>query len=152
MLPFSESEKWIKKARDCYEDANILIDYNKQQGPISKMYYVAFSCAKALLVVHEVKAVKHASVIGLFGKVLVKEKGFHQKFGRFINEMFGKRKNADYSTSPAQLKREELKELLNISSEFIERTQAYVTKMRSRGEGTGRENVLGTQEAELIRA
>lgn len=130
MYAFAESEKWLQKARDCQEDADILIDYGKKHGPVSKIYYSAFSCAKALLTLHKIKAVKHSSVISLFGKVLVKEKGLDKKFGRFINEAFNKRKNADYSTSPEEFSRNELKGLLKTSSDFIQTTQDYIIRIK----------------------
>ena len=130
MYPFAESEKWVQKAKDCYEDADILIDYGKKQGPVSKIYYSAFSCAKALLVLHRIKAVKHSSVMSLFGKVLVKEKGFDKKFGKFLNDAFNKRKNADYTTSPEEFNRKELKILLKISSDFIQATQDYIDRIK----------------------
>ncbi|MCK4809869.1 MAG: HEPN domain-containing protein [Candidatus Omnitrophica bacterium] len=129
MYPFAESEKWVQKAKDCYEDADILIDYGKKHGPVSKIYYSAFSCAKALLTLHKIKALKHSSVMSLFGKVLVKEKGLDKKFGRFLNETFNKRKNADYATSPKEFSRKELKGLLRTSSEFIQTTQDYIDGM-----------------------
>ncbi len=130
MYVFTDSEKWLQKARDCHEDADILIDYGKKHGPVSKIYYSAFSCAKALLTLHKIKAVKHSSVISLFGKVLVKEKGLDKKFGRFINEAFNKRKNADYSTSPEEFSRNELKGLLKTSSDFIQTTQDYIVRIK----------------------
>jgi len=92
MYVFTDSEKWLQKARDCHEDADILIDYGKKHGPVSKIYYSAFSCAKALLTLHKIKAVKHSSVISLFGKVLVKEKGLDKKFGRLLMKLLIKEK------------------------------------------------------------
>lgn len=130
MYAFTESKKWLQKARDCYEDADILIDYGKKHGPVSKIYYSAFSCAKALLTLHKIKAVQHSSVISLFGKVLVKEKGLDKKFGKFLNEAFNKRKNADYSTSPEEFSRKELKGLLKTSADFIQTTQNYIDRMK----------------------
>jgi len=136
MYPFAESEKWVQKAKDCHEDADILIDYGKKHGPVSKIYYSAFSCAKALLTLHEIKAVKHSSVMSLFGKILVKEKGLDKKYGRFLNEAFNKRKKADYTTSPKEFSRKELKILLKRSSEFIRETQTYIegVKLLSKNE------------------
>jgi len=130
MHAFTESEKWLQKASDCYDDADILIDYGKKQGPVKIIYYSAFSCAKALLTLHKIKAVKHSSVISLFGKVLVKEKGLDKKFGRFLNETFNKRKNADYTTSPEEFSRNELKGLLKTSSDFIQVTREYIAQIK----------------------
>lgn len=130
MYSFEESEKWVRKAKDCYEDADVLIDYGKKQGPVSKIYYSAFSCAKALLTLHRIKAVKHSSVMSLFCKILVKEKGLDKKFGRFLNEAFNKRKKADYSTSPEEFSRRELKEFLKTSSEFINITKNYINQIK----------------------
>ena len=131
MYSFEESEKWVSKAEDCHEDADVLIDYGKKQGPVSKIYYSAFSCAKALLTLHKIKAVKHSSVMSLFGKILVKEKGLDKKFGRFLNEAFNKRKKADYSTAPEEFSRKELKELLKASFEFIQTTRSYIDRIKS---------------------
>jgi len=130
MYAFAESEKWLHKARDCHEDADLLIDYGKKQGPVSKIYYSAFSCAKALLTLYKIKAVKHSSVMSLFGKVLVKEKGLDKKFGRFLNKAFNKRKKADYSTLPEEFSRKELKRLLKTSFDFIQTTQDYINRIK----------------------
>ena len=147
MYPFVESEKWVQKAKDCHEDADILIDYGKKHGPVSKIYYSAFSCVKSLLTLHEVKAVKHSSVISLFGKILVKEKGLDKKFGRFLNETFTKRKNADYATLPEEFSREDLKKLLKISSEFIQITQDYINRMKLSKDN---KNVKGVMEIQGV--
>lgn len=151
MFPFSESEKWLQKAQDCHEDADILIDYGKQHGPISKIYYSAFSCAKAFLTLHGIRALKHTSVISLFGKVLVKEKGINKKFGRFLSDMFYKRKNADYATSPKKFSREELKNLLSTSSEFIQTTRSYIDKVKSSNEDRHTKSDVEVREAVIVR-
>ncbi len=146
MYPFAESEKWVQKAKDCHEDADILIDYGKKHGPVSKIYYSAFSCAKALLMVHEIKAVRHSSVMSLFGKVLVKEKGIDKRFGRFLNDTFNKRKNADYTTSPEEFSRKELKELLKASSEFIQTAQSYIAKIKLSNRNKNMDAVVEAKE------
>lgn len=147
MYPFAESEKWVQKAKDCHEDADILIDYGKKHGPISKIYYSAFSCAKALLTLHKIKAVKHSSVMSLFGKILVKEKGLNKKFGRFLNKTFNLRKKADYATSPEEFSRKELKGLLKASSEFIQITQNYIDIMKLSKDNN---NVCVSEEAQRV--
>lgn len=130
MCAFMESKKWLQKAKDCHEDADILIDYGKKHGPVSKIYYSAFYCAKALLTLHKIKAGTHSSVISLFCKILVKKKGFDEKFGRFLKEAFNERISADYSASPEEFSRKELKGLLKTSSDFIQTTQDYIDRMK----------------------
>ena len=128
MYDFTESEKWLQKARDCHEDADILIDYGKKHGPVSKIYYSAFSCAKALLALHKIKAVKHSTVISFFGRVLVKEKGFDKKYGRFLNKAFNKRKNVDYTTSPEEFSRKEQKGYLKHHLSLYEQQRIILIK------------------------
>lgn len=131
MYFFTESERWILKAKDYYEDADILIDYGKKPGPVSRIYYSAFYCAKALLSLHKIKAVRHSSVISLFGRILVKENGVDEKFGKFLNKTFKERQKADYEVSSEELTRKELKELLKVSSKFIQATQDYINRIKS---------------------
>jgi len=134
MYPFTESERWVQKAKDYHEDADILIDYGKKPGPVSRIYYSAFYCAKALLTLHKIKAARHSSVISLFGSVLVKEKGFDRKFGKFLNKTFDERQRADYEISLEKFTREELKGLLRVSFEFIHTTEDYIDRIKTSSE------------------
>jgi len=150
MYSFAESERWVQKAKDYHEDADILIDYGKKPGPVSRIYYSAFYCAKALLTVHKMKAARHSSVISLFGKLLVKEKGVDKKFGRFLNKTFNERQKADYNISLEKLSRKELKALLRTSSEFIQTTQDYIDRIKL---SNGKKNtgvVVNTQRVVTI--
>ena len=147
MYSFAESESWVQKAKDYHDDANILIDYGKKHGPTSRIYYSAFYCAKALLTLHKIKAARHSSVISLFGRLLVKEKGVDKKFGRFLNKTFNERKKADYDISLGKLNREELKALLRISSEFIQTTQDYIDRIKL---SNGNKNTDAVVEAQRV--
>ena len=71
MYNISESNKWLKKANDSLEDANILHDYGKTIGPIPKIYYSSLYCAKALLLFLEKRSHKtHNGVISDFGRYI----------------------------------------------------------------------------------
>lgn len=141
MNVFVEAEGWIKKARDAWGDANVLTDYCKKRelykntppkltSPVTQIYYSTFYCATALLVLEGLRFKKHSAVKAEFGRVIVKQKSFPKKYGKFLSEMFEFRQRSDYTISPTLFKREELKIFLRTSSNFIQTTQNYIDRMK----------------------
>ena len=127
---YLEIANWIKKSKDYLEDASALVDYGKRVGPISKIYYSNFYCAKALLLLYGKQHKKHSSVISEFGATIIKKERFPKKFGRFLNKMFNLRQKADYSNSYMGLSRKEFKKLLRVAESFINVTESFIIKKR----------------------
>lgn len=140
-MAFAEAEKWVKKACDAWDDADVLTDYYKDHelyketppkltSPVTQIYYSAFYCATALLILEGLRFKKHSAVKAEFGRIIIKQRSFPKKYGKFLSKMFELRQRSDYSTSPPTLLREELKKLLGILKDFIKASQNYINKIK----------------------
>ena len=139
-MDFAEAEKWVKKALHAWEVANVLADYRKENellyretsskltSPVTQIYYSAFYCATALLGLEGLRFKKHSAVKGEFGRIIVKQKKFPKKYGKFFNRMLELRKRSDYSPEALILTRTELKSLLARSNMFIKASNRYIQK------------------------
>ncbi|MBL7198009.1 MAG: HEPN domain-containing protein [Candidatus Omnitrophica bacterium] len=125
---YLEIEYWLNKSKDYLEDARILIDYGKHVGPISRIYYSNFYCAKALLLLYNRRHKRHSALIGDFGKIVIKQGKFPKRFGRLLNKTFDLRQSADYSDSFSTFPRRKLKILLKTTQIFINYTQNFITE------------------------
>ena len=125
MAKVTETNQWLTKAKDALEDATILSGYKKSFGPINRLYYCAFYCAKGFLVTHGEKHKRHASVIRNFGKIIIQERKIPKKYGRFLNKMFDLRHRSDYSTTAEKILRKEMSGLIRTGTKFLSEVEKY---------------------------
>ncbi len=76
----------------------------------------------------------HKGVISLFGKHFVKTRIFERSLGRALNEAHDKRVVGDYGVG-FKISREEAKDLLDISENFVHKLKDYLKMWIETGEG-----------------
>ena len=75
----------MEKARDAFEDAQVLLVRNRYSGAVSRAYYAMYHSASAMLSLEGLSVEKHAAVKAKFGEVFVKPGLVDSKFGRYLN-------------------------------------------------------------------
>ena len=123
-----EINEWIKKAEVTWDDARILIGGDKREGPVSRIYYSARHCATAVLLLYDVRCRSHSATISEFGRIVVKQKKFPKRYGKFLNEMFKFRTKADYFVAPPRLFPTRIKKYLKTANNFIDCTCRFINK------------------------
>jgi uncharacterized protein (UPF0332 family) len=90
---------WEEKGRTAARSARSLLDGGDHDGAVNRAYFAMFHMARAALagIGPELGQVKrHATVIGRFGRYMVKERGVDVQMGRALSLAFDLRTIADY--------------------------------------------------------
>lgn len=90
--------------------------------------------AEAVLLTKGLSSSSHKGVISLFGKHFVKTRIFERSLGRALNEAYDKRVVGDYGVG-FKISKEEAKDLLDISQNFVRELKDYLKLWTETGEG-----------------
>jgi uncharacterized protein (UPF0332 family) len=87
------------KGREAARSARLLIEIQDPNGAVNRGYFAMFHVARASLA--EInpdlsKTNRHATIIGRFGRHIVRERGLDPAFGRSLSLAFDLRTIADY--------------------------------------------------------
>lgn len=117
----------MEKARDAFEDAQVLLMRNRYSGAVSRAYYVMYHSASAMLSQEGLSVEKHAAVKAKFGEVVVKPGLVDSKFGRYLNLALKLREDADYVSEGAVIISAEIaKEQVERASQFLTMAQRFI--------------------------
>lgn len=89
----------LADAKIAVSSARLLLGAGDTRGAINRAYYAMLDSAQAALAAIDPKLLEaktHASVIRLFGKHLVKERGFDRSLGRIFSQTEDARLSVDY--------------------------------------------------------
>ena len=79
-----ETEQHFRKAVDCVEDSQILLENDRAAAAVARAYYAMFHAATAVLADRDIKRSSHRGILSAFGEHLVKpglvKKSLHQSF------------------------------------------------------------------------
>ena len=115
------------KARDAFEDAQVLLVRNRYSGAVSRAYYAMYHSASAMLSQEGLSVEKHAAVKAKFGEVLVKSGMIDSKFGRYLNLALKLREDADYvSEGAAIISAEIAKAQVERAGQFLAMAEEYM--------------------------
>jgi uncharacterized protein (UPF0332 family) len=98
---------WEEKGRTAARSARTLLGGADADGAVNRAYFAMFHVARAALagIGTELGQVKrHATVIGRFGRYMVKERGVNVEFGRALSLAFDLRTIADYEPIEVDLR------------------------------------------------
>lgn len=111
----------LDKGRVAARSARLLLEAADSDGAVNRAYYSIFHIARARLEQINpelVKAKRHATVVGRFGKYMVRERGFDAVLGRAFSLALDLRVIADYerkTVDPA-----DAREILHSAENFLE--------------------------------
>jgi len=87
---------WRTRARECLEDAKLLLENKRFHSAVNRIYYALFYEVSALLISRGFSFSKHSGVLSVFNRELVKTGKINKELGKFYNRMFEHRKISDY--------------------------------------------------------
>jgi uncharacterized protein (UPF0332 family) len=86
----------LHRAKDTYEDAQILADRQKWNSTINRLYYSAYYAVMALLLSSELKPSTHNGAKSNFTEYFIKTERIPKEFGKIYSQLFTWRQKGDY--------------------------------------------------------
>jgi uncharacterized protein (UPF0332 family) len=86
----------LMRARDTYEDAQILADKSKWNSTINRLYYSAYYAVMALLLNSNMKPTTHNGAKSNFSEYFIKTDIIPKEYGKIYSQLFTWRQKGDY--------------------------------------------------------
>ena len=84
------------RARDTYEDAQILAKKNRWNSTINRLYYAAYYAVMAILLTADLKPTTHNGSKSNFTEYFIKTKRIPKEYGKIYSQLFTWRQKGDY--------------------------------------------------------
>jgi uncharacterized protein (UPF0332 family) len=127
------SEALWEKGRTAARSARLLVDpaVADPNSAVSRAYFAMFHAARAALATAEPSlgpVKRHATVIGRFGRYMVKDRGLDVRLGRELSLAFDLRTIADYE--PVMTDIDDATELVGTAEAFVEAVEQFVRQAK----------------------
>lgn len=124
---------WLK-SRTTARSARLLVDapIADSNSAVSRAYFAMFDAARAALATAEPdlgQVKRHATVIGRFGRYMVKDRGLDVRLGRQLSLAFDLRTVADYE--PVMTDLGEATELVGTAEAFVDTVEQFVRQAKT---------------------
>ena len=86
----------LARAKDTYEDAEILAEREKWNSTINRLYYSAYYAVMALLLDSDLKPTTHNGAKSNFSEYFIKNGKISKEFGKTFSRLFTRRQKGDY--------------------------------------------------------
>jgi uncharacterized protein (UPF0332 family) len=86
----------IARAKDTYEDAQILAEREKWNSTINRLYYSAYYAVMALLLDSDLKPATHNGAKSNFSEYFIKTGKIEKEYGKMYSQLFTWRQKGDY--------------------------------------------------------
>jgi uncharacterized protein (UPF0332 family) len=86
----------IARAKDTYEDAQILAEREKWNSTINRLYYSAYYAVMALLLDSDLKPTTHNGAKSNFSEYFIKTGKIAKEYGKMYSQLFTWRQKGDY--------------------------------------------------------
>lgn len=86
----------IDRAKDTYNDAQILAEREKWNSTINRLYYSAYYAVMALLLVSDLKPATHNGAKSNFSEYFIKTGKIDKEYGKMYSQLFTWRQKGDY--------------------------------------------------------
>lgn len=115
----------LDRSREEIAAARLLAERGFAAQAVSRAYFGAFHAAEAaLLSLGEVRS-KHAGVVSVFNRRVVRDGGFDESVGRILRSLFDRRNQADYA--PIQVPPDEADRSISDAERFVDAVEAWLT-------------------------
>ena len=86
----------IDRAKDTYDDAQILAEKEKWNSTINRLYYSAYYAVMALLLDSDLKPATHNGAKSNFSEYFIKTGKIDKEYGKMYSQLFTWRQKGDY--------------------------------------------------------
>ncbi len=86
----------IARAKDTFEDAQILAEREKWNSSINRLYYAAYYAVMALLLDSDLKPTTHNGAKSNFSEYFIKTGKIQKEYGKIYSQLFTWRQKGDY--------------------------------------------------------
>lgn len=86
----------IRRAKDTFDDAQILVEKKKWNSAINRLYYAAYYAVSAVLLSHDLKPTTHTGAKSNFSKYFIKTGIINKQSGKIYSQLFTWRQKGDY--------------------------------------------------------
>ena len=86
----------LHRAKDTFEDAQILAERRKWNSSINRLYYSAYYAVMALLLFSELNPATHNGAKSNFTEHFIKTERIPKEFGKMYSQLFTWRQKRDY--------------------------------------------------------
>ena len=87
----------LKKARETYDEIEILVTANRLNGAANRMYYAVFHAVSALMIHNAISIHTHRGALNAFNKEFVRTGVFSIEEGHLFSKLEGLRERGDYN-------------------------------------------------------
>ncbi|MCD4698321.1 MAG: HEPN domain-containing protein [Bacteroidales bacterium] len=109
----------MERAWDTFDDAEILVEKEKWNATINKLYYSVFYAVSALLLINDLKPTTHSGAKSNFTQYFIKNGLIPKKFGKIYSQLFTWRQKGDY-TDLFDFDRQQVEPYFEPVKEFIQ--------------------------------
>jgi uncharacterized protein (UPF0332 family) len=86
----------IVRAKDTYDDAQILAERERWNSTINRLYYSAYYAVVALLLDSDLKSATHNGAKSNFSEYFIKTGKIDKEYGKMYSQLFTWRQKGDY--------------------------------------------------------
>jgi len=115
----------LKKARETYDEIEILVTANRLNGAANRMYYAVFHAVCALLIHDGIQVNTHKGSHALFSQQYIKTGILPREYGQLYNQLQTMREESDYNCA-YDVEFEELQQRLDPTRRIIEDIERLV--------------------------
>ncbi|OYT12587.1 MAG: hypothetical protein B6I19_09650 [Bacteroidetes bacterium 4572_114] len=115
----------IEQANNTIETVKLLIENDKYNAAINRIYYGMFYILLAIAVKTGFETSKHQQLIGWFNKTFIKEDILPKRFGKTISQVFKSRQISDYEAF-VEFEKKEVLQLFEDMKDFIKTLEEYL--------------------------
>ena len=115
----------LKKARETYDEIEILVTANRLNGAANRMYYAVFHAVCALLIHDGIQVNTHKGSHALFSQQYIKTGILPREYGQLYNQLQTMREESDYNRA-YDVEFEELQQRLEPTRRIIEDIERLV--------------------------
>lgn len=121
----NEIQSLIARAKKYLESADVLMVHGDFDSAASRVYYAMYYAVQAVLLTKGLTVSSHRGLFAVFGEHFVKSGVFPRQMGKELSRAFEKRQLGDYEHGFI-ITQDEASDLIERSSEFIDRIEAYL--------------------------
>jgi uncharacterized protein (UPF0332 family) len=117
----------ILKARETFNEVQILIENKLWNTAINRLYYSCFYAVISLLVDKEIYTQTHAGVRQMFGFHFIKSGIISKEQGQFFTDIFDMRQTGDYDDY-IEFEKEDVLDLIEPANNLISRIEQLINE------------------------